>query len=93
MDSAEAMRKVMDAMDALDDYKEQPPLVLNTPMKPPSDEEVFGHKVNTNIGVSCRKCKALDLAYDNQQRASADEGGTVEFICRRCGHRFAWSHK
>ena len=39
--------------------------------------------------MPCPKCKHPELEYYTMQLRSADEGQTVFYECRKCGHAFS----
>lgn len=41
------------------------------------------------VSEECPKCKADTMEYYTMQLRSADEGQTVFFECRACGHKFS----
>ena len=41
------------------------------------------------VSEECPKCKAPQMEYYTMQLRSADEGQTVFYECKSCGHKFS----
>lgn len=50
---------------------------------------VVGGHARATVAEECPSCRAPTMEYYTMQLRSADEGQTVFFECRSCGHKFS----
>jgi DNA-directed RNA polymerase subunit M/transcription elongation factor TFIIS len=55
---------------------------------PPDPGKIKGEEEERGGPFSCPGCQGSEVEYREIQARSADEGATIVYLCKRCGHRW-----
>ncbi|KAG2493678.1 hypothetical protein HYH03_008192 [Edaphochlamys debaryana] len=71
----------------MEDYRRR--FALEPLVKSIEDQELLKGRKRATVDEPCPKCNHRQLEYYTMQLRSADEGQTVFYECKNCGHKYS----